>query len=382
MRFTTIRTSGGLRAARVEGDQLVLLPFGDVGELLAAGEDWQERGSVDGDRVSLAEADLAPLVPNPEKIFCVGLNYHDHALETGLELPELPDALRQVSARPHRPRRGARDARPDRPGRLRAELGIVVGSAIRHIGVGAHGQSPATRSSTTSSPATGSSHLQYLAGKTFQARPRSASWCHRGRAGPLDEPGDQPHRDGEERCRTPRRPGLRGRRADRRPHRIVPLVPGDLIATGTPSGVGHVMTPPRYMVDGTVVECSIEGLGTQTTHCRAGDRERGIGISRHFVAGLIEKSYRRRSDAFAADRTELGELLVRMQQSRPSRSRWRRRAATDPSWENMSITSRLVSGRAGADEIINLVMASKLNLPRTAFARPSIMMCNGSVPAR
>jgi 2-keto-4-pentenoate hydratase/2-oxohepta-3-ene-1,7-dioic acid hydratase in catechol pathway len=47
------------------------------------------------------------------------------------------------------------------------------------------------------------------------------------------------------------------------------LEPGDIIATGTPSGVGYAMDPPRYLVDGNVVVCSVTGLGSLTTPIKA-----------------------------------------------------------------------------------------------------------------
>jgi 2-keto-4-pentenoate hydratase/2-oxohepta-3-ene-1,7-dioic acid hydratase in catechol pathway len=43
--------------------------------------------------------------------------------------------------------------------------------------------------------------------------------------------------------------------------RTITLEPGDVIATGTPAGVGHYQTPPRYLVDGDVMRCEIEGIG-------------------------------------------------------------------------------------------------------------------------
>jgi acylpyruvate hydrolase len=45
---------------------------------------------------------------------------------------------------------------------------------------------------------------------------------------------------------------------------IVTLKPGDVIATGTPGGVGHARKPPRYLTDGVVLQTSIDGLGTQS----------------------------------------------------------------------------------------------------------------------
>ena len=50
--------------------------------------------------------------------------------------------------------------------------------------------------------------------------------------------------------------------------RIVTLDPGDLIATGTPGGVGAARTPPEWMGDGTVLRTSIEGIGELVNTCR------------------------------------------------------------------------------------------------------------------
>lgn len=46
------------------------------------------------------------------------------------------------------------------------------------------------------------------------------------------------------------------------------LEPGDILATGTPSGVGYAMDPPRFLADGDVVVCSIENIGKLENHCR------------------------------------------------------------------------------------------------------------------
>jgi 2-keto-4-pentenoate hydratase/2-oxohepta-3-ene-1,7-dioic acid hydratase in catechol pathway len=46
------------------------------------------------------------------------------------------------------------------------------------------------------------------------------------------------------------------------------LEPGDIIATGTPSGVGYAMTPPQYLRDGDMVECEIEGIGKLSNRCK------------------------------------------------------------------------------------------------------------------
>ncbi len=50
---------------------------------------------------------------------------------------------------------------------------------------------------------------------------------------------------------------------------VVTLLPGDLIATGTPGGVGDAMEPARYLTAGDVVEVSVDGVGTLQTTFRA-----------------------------------------------------------------------------------------------------------------
>ncbi|MCF1592081.1 FAA hydrolase family protein, partial [Streptomyces muensis] len=91
MRLSTVRIADDrmTSAARQEADELVLLPYADVGALLATGDDWHERAaSADGERLPLAESSLAPLVPHPNKIVCLGLNYATHIKE--MSNPEAP----------------------------------------------------------------------------------------------------------------------------------------------------------------------------------------------------------------------------------------------------------------------------------------------------
>lgn len=134
MRLATIRTGSGPRAARVDGDELVLLPFADVGALIASGEDWAERAAAGaGPRVALADADFAPLTPAPEKVFCVGLNYASHAAEANLPLPLHPTLFAKFA----RSLIGANDdlAIPAASDKVdwEIELGVVIGRPARHV---------------------------------------------------------------------------------------------------------------------------------------------------------------------------------------------------------------------------------------------------------
>ena len=96
MRLATIRTATGTRAVRVDlgtgpaGGTAVETGDADVRALLGH-PDWAERAAAaSGPTHPVEGLDYAPLVPSPEKIICVGLNYRDHVLEMGNELPEYP----------------------------------------------------------------------------------------------------------------------------------------------------------------------------------------------------------------------------------------------------------------------------------------------------
>ena len=89
MRLVTVRTDAGTRAGRVEGDSVVLLAARDVNELL---DDpfWTDVAAASGDSVALDVTRLAPVVPRPPKIICLGLNYMRHIREMGHEPPDVP----------------------------------------------------------------------------------------------------------------------------------------------------------------------------------------------------------------------------------------------------------------------------------------------------
>lgn len=83
MKLATVRTPAGTRAVRVDGDDLVDLGQPDVGTLLAQ-ESWQQAAAAEGTSIgSAADADYAPVVPQPGNTFCVGLNYRNHILGDG-----------------------------------------------------------------------------------------------------------------------------------------------------------------------------------------------------------------------------------------------------------------------------------------------------------
>lgn len=245
------------------------------------GSDFDER-FFGGDGVDLlrrwieAEGDDAPRVPEgvrfgppvcrPSKILCVGVNYRDHARETGAAVPAEPvlfcKATTAISG-PFDPLvlpRGATKVDWE------VELGVIIGRTARHV-----------------DPDLAPAHIAgYVLHNDYSERAfqleRGGQWV-KGKScdtfaplGPWMVPADQVPDVG--------RLGMwltvngvtrqRGNTSDMvfgpaelvsYVSRFMTLLPGDMISTGTPSGVGLGLDPPVYLQVGDVVECGIDGLG-------------------------------------------------------------------------------------------------------------------------
>jgi acylpyruvate hydrolase len=267
MRLATIRTSGGTRAVRIDGGQAVETGHFDVGELLAV-PGWRESAaSADGERHPAPSLDLAPVIPRPGKIVCVGLNYRTHILEMGRELPEYPTLFAKFADALIGPRDPIQLAAESSAADWEAELAIVAGTTVRRAD-----------EDTAAAAIAGFCVLndvtmrdwqyrttQWLQGKTFEATTP---------IGPvLVTPDELP---GTVRPALPLTAAVDGetvQKADtsdlvfdpvalvRYISTITTLRPGDVIATGTPGGVGHARKPPRYLAAGMTLTTEIEGIG-------------------------------------------------------------------------------------------------------------------------
>jgi acylpyruvate hydrolase len=272
MRLVTIRTENGTRAGRLDGDQVVELDAPDVGSLLSD-PDWRRAAAAGGaSSRPLAGVDLAPLVPRPSKIICLGLNYASHIQEMGRELPKYPTLFAKFPGTLI----GARDPillpRVSEQVDWEVELGVVIGSPARHV---SGGEAAATIAGYTVindiSVRDYQSHTnQFLAGKIFE---RTTP------VGPalvtLDElPGGGA--DLEVRCEVDGQVMQRSRTSDllfgpaeiiTYLSGIITLEPGDLIATGTPAGVGAARNPQVWLRPGQVVRTVVEGVGECLNQC-------------------------------------------------------------------------------------------------------------------
>jgi acylpyruvate hydrolase len=267
MRLATIRIPDGTRAVRVDEHEAVELGHPDIGALLRR-PDWRgEAAAADGPRHAVDGLDYAPPVPNPEKIFCVGLNYRSHILEMGRELPEHPTLFAKFS----RSLVGAYDPVTLPAGSSQvdweAELGVVIGAEVRHATPEQAAAAIAGYTVVNDVTARDFQYrtLQWLQGKTFE---RSTP------VGPWLVTDTQP---GEITCLVD---GDVVQKADTADlvfdaaalvayiSQIITLVPGDLIATGTPGGVGHARKPPRYLGPGSELVTRVEGVGECRNTCR------------------------------------------------------------------------------------------------------------------
>jgi acylpyruvate hydrolase len=287
MRLATIRTGAGTTAARLDGDALIPLLAADVGELLAtahaAGGDLAavltDTALADmvparaGSPIPLTEADYAPVVTNPAKVICVGLNYRTHIVETGRELPEYPTLFTKFADTLMGPNDDLVIPSVSEKVDWEVELAVVLGSPVYRASA-AEAQAAIAGYATSNDVSMRDFQrrtLQWTAGKIFQ---------HTTPVGPfLVTPDEVDHAsDLEIRCEVDGEVMQHARTSDLlfKPADVIAYIsqaitlnPGDLILTGTTGGVGDARKPPVYLKPGQVVRCYVEGLGECVNHCVA-----------------------------------------------------------------------------------------------------------------
>jgi 2-keto-4-pentenoate hydratase/2-oxohepta-3-ene-1,7-dioic acid hydratase in catechol pathway len=215
--------------------------------------------------LKFADLHLLPVITNPNKIVCVGLNYADHVRETGRELTESPALFLRVSE--SQVGHGQNIVRPPESHRLdyEGEIAVVIGKGGRRISEADSWSHIAGYSCYND----GSirdwqvSTTQWTAGKNF--------W-RTGGFGPWMVTADEIKPDQKMTLIT-RLNGQELQRAttDMMIHSIprqiayistfIPLEAGDVIVTGTPGGVGNKRSPQVFMKPGDVVEIEVDAVG-------------------------------------------------------------------------------------------------------------------------
>jgi len=275
MRLCTLRDPAGSRVGVVLGEEVVDLAEAapelprELSALLEAGSAALARAAAAASnarrRRPLAEVDLGPPIVRPPKLLAIGLNYLDHAAESGVEPPKLPTVFNKQSTCVAGPRDPIHMPRVSSALDYEGELGFVIGRRCRHV--------PRARAHEVIA---GYLVVDDVTVRDWQLRvptwTMGKSFDTHGPLGPwlttADEIGD-PH-------------GLRLRtlvngelRQDSSTKQLVfdcfalvehlstafTLEPGDVVATGTPAGVGIARRPPRLLQVGDVVRVEIEGLG-------------------------------------------------------------------------------------------------------------------------
>jgi 2,4-diketo-3-deoxy-L-fuconate hydrolase len=256
--------------ADIDGAFLAAVDLVALAALVARGVDAGAAEPVAGQRVG------SPIA-RPHQVLCIGLNYADHAEESGMAIPEEPIVFNKAPNTVVGPFDDVVVPRGSVKTDWEVELGIVIGSRARYL----------------SSPEDASAHIagftlvNDVSERAFQLE-RGGQWV-KGKScetfnpcGPWlvtpDEIADvqdlgmwldvngQRRQTGSTRTMIFNVPHLVWYLSQ-----FMVLEPGDLINTGTPPGVGLGMTPPTYLAVGDVMELGIDGLGTQRQRLVAAD---------------------------------------------------------------------------------------------------------------
>jgi 2-keto-4-pentenoate hydratase/2-oxohepta-3-ene-1,7-dioic acid hydratase in catechol pathway len=241
--------------------------FQDLKSLIAGGGLAGLASSIGAgkDSVPVKGADFLPVIPNPGKIFCIGVNYADHQKEMGRGKSEHPTIFLRFPDTLVAHEKAAWVPKVSAMVDYECELAVVIGKAGRHI--------EASRALDHVAGYTCFNDIsirdwqrhttQFTAGKNFPRTGAIGPWLVT--ADEIPDPhalaiktrlNGQVMQDASTSELIFRVPELIAYLSA-----FTPLSPGDLIATGTPSGVGFARNPPVFMKAGDVVEVEIEGIG-------------------------------------------------------------------------------------------------------------------------
>ncbi len=212
----------------------------------------------------LADVRFLPPIPDPEKILCAGINYRSHAVETGRDLPKQPSMFLRLANT-----LTGHDGELIRPlvshsFDFEGELAVVIGRPGRHIPTEQALDHVAGYTCFVDGSVRDYQKFSVTSGKNFPGTGPLGPWIVT-----ADDIPDPKHLmlvtrlNGQEVQKSSTDlliysvPQIISFCSD-----FTLLVPGDIIATGTPEGVGHRRNPPLWMKPGDVLEVEISGIGT------------------------------------------------------------------------------------------------------------------------
>ncbi len=270
MKLVTFTESGATRVGRVDGETIIDLTAaglpGDMITLLEAGSaTLKQAAAASGKSYRLDGVTLCAPILRPPKILAVGLNYKDHIAETGLDTPKFPMFFNKQSTASHGPYAPIHLPRVSDKLDYEGELGFVIGKRCRHV--------PRERAHEVIAGYVVCNDVSvrdwqmraqtFTLGKSFDTHAPFGPWIVT-----ADEIADPHALD----LKTWVNGDLR---QDSNTRHLVfdcfdqietltaafTLEPGDLIVTGTPSGVGIGFDPKRFLKVGDRVRIEIEGIG-------------------------------------------------------------------------------------------------------------------------
>ena len=245
----------------------------DLRAVLAADALAVLAGDADGESIDVASIDYLPTIPNPDKIICIGVNYRPHLEEMGRSPPDHPVMFVRFAGSQVGHEQAIVKSRATEQYDFEGELGVVIGRPARYVSRDAA--------------------FEYIAGYTCFMDGTARDWQ---KHTTQFTPGKNFHRSGAmgptlvSRDEVPDVANLalqtRVNGAVMQEGRVSELIfdipylieylstftellPGDVIATGTPAGVGAARTPPIWLADGDEVAVDIAGVGVLVNRVRA-----------------------------------------------------------------------------------------------------------------
>ena len=275
MRLVTFTHANSTRTGLLDGQEIVdlsaaaptlpheMCAFLEAGDAALAGA--RAALAAPGHRLPLADVHLESPILRPPKILAVGLNYRDHVEETGMDLPKFPVIFNKQSTSAHPPFDAFHMPRASTALDYEGELAIVIGKRCRHV--------PAADAARVIAGYTICNDVTVrdwqLRVPTFTMGKSFDTHCPLGPAiVTADEIGDPQSLDIQTWVNGELRQSSNTKNLIFDCFSLVEhlstaftLEPGDVISTGTPSGIAGAMKPPRWLVPGDVVKIAIDGIG-------------------------------------------------------------------------------------------------------------------------